>query len=74
MRAAHNGHAEALRALLSSAAQVDVAANDGFTALMMAAKNGHLECVQDLAEGGNPPEPSQINPRTPGNPESLQIS
>jgi hypothetical protein len=52
MRAARAGHAEMVRALLECGADPNVARNDKFTALALAAFFGHTEIVRVLMEHG----------------------
>lgn len=52
MRAAENGDADAVRALLSKGADVNARTKHGITALMLAAKEGRLEIVKLLIGAG----------------------
>lgn len=52
MRAAENGNARAVRALLSKGADVNAKMSPGITALMLAAKEGHLEVLKLLVDAG----------------------
>ena len=50
MRAASRGHATVVRRLLRAGAQLDLSTPSGLTALKMAKKQGHHECVSILRE------------------------
>jgi ankyrin repeat protein len=50
--AAENGHLDIVKGLISSGADVNIAANNGFTALHFAAQNGHLDIVKKLTSSG----------------------
>merc|ERR1719265_984946 len=61
--AAERGHATVVQALLSAAADVNSATQDGVTAIAVAAAKGHTEVVNVLLKGGaklecaQPPRP-----------------
>ena len=44
------GHIEVVRALIDAKAALDLADNDGWTALLKAANNGHIEIVRALLQ------------------------
>ena len=50
MQACKNGHEQCASALIETGAAVDVAANNGFTALMGACQYGHEQCACALIE------------------------
>jgi ankyrin repeat protein len=50
MFAATNIHTDSAKALLEHGADVNVTANDGSTALMLAASSGDSESVRDLLQ------------------------
>lgn len=52
MKAALNGHTEAVRRLLAAGAQVDAMDKGGYTSLMLAASNAHAQTVALLAAHG----------------------
>ena len=52
MRAALNGHAAAIAALLAAGAEVEAKENDDTTALMLAAKGGHAAAIAALVAAG----------------------
>ena len=51
-KAAAEGRADAVAAMLDSGAAVDAVGGNGFTALICAAAFGHAECVRLLLEAG----------------------
>ncbi len=52
MKAALNGHPEAVRKLLDKGAQVELVDKGGYSAMMLAASNGHVEVVRLLLDHG----------------------
>ena len=50
--AAESGHLDMVRLLIETAADVNAARIDGYTALMCAAQNGHTDCAKLLIEAG----------------------
>ena len=50
--AAESGHLDVVRLLIETAADVNAARSDGYTALMCAAQNGHTDCAKLLIEAG----------------------
>lgn len=56
MRAAENGHHNAVRDLLQKGVAVDTRHRSGVTALMLAARQGHLQIVKMLLDAGADPD------------------
>jgi len=52
IKAAQEGHADVVRALLDKGADVNAKRRDGWTALMIAANNGHADVVHALLDKG----------------------
>ncbi len=52
MKAALNGHPEAVRKLLDKGAQVELVDKGGYSAMMLAASNGHVEVLRLLLDHG----------------------
>ena len=49
MVAADHGYADKIAILIASGQDVNYADEDGWTALMFAADNGHIDCIRSLA-------------------------
>eukprot|EP00959_Pyramimonas_sp_CCMP1952_P469760 9495513-Pyramimonas_sp.AAC.1 len=58
------GHTEVVRAILGAGARPGAAAEDGCTALMLAAEGGHEETVQLLLRAGASPKAKDGSGRT----------
>ena len=52
MLASQNGHLDVVRELIGKGAQIDMQANDGYSALIVASQNGHLDVVRELIGKG----------------------